>query len=54
MPYGSLITFVEAPAFTRMLPDYLDDDAYTALQWALVLYPEAGAVIPGSGGIRKL
>lgn len=25
-----------------------------ALQWALALRPEAGAVIPGSGGIRKL
>jgi len=24
------------------------------LQWALTLHPEAGAIIPGSGGVRKL
>lgn len=46
--------FIEAPSFTRRLPDYLNDDEYAALQWALALRPEAGAVIPGSGGIRKL
>jgi len=54
LPYDSLITFIETPAFTRMLPDYLDDEAYTALQWALVLHPETGAVVPGSGGVRKM
>lgn len=46
--------FIEAPAFTRRLSDYLSDDEYAALQWALALRPEAGTVIPGSGGIRKL
>lgn len=54
LPYDALVTFIEAPVFTRMLPDYLDDEGYTALQWALALHPEAGAIIPGSGGIRKL
>ena len=46
--------FIEAPTFTRLVQDYLDDDEYAALQWALALRPEAGAIIPGSGGIRKL
>jgi len=46
--------FIEAPIFTRLVNNYLDDDEYAALQWALALRPEAGAVIPGSGGIRKL
>ena len=46
--------FIEAPLFTRRVHDYLTDDEYAALQWALALRPEAGAVIPGSGGIRKL
>lgn len=46
--------FIEAPTFTRLVHDYLDDDEYAALQWALALRPEAGAIIPGSGGIRKL
>lgn len=46
--------FIEAPLFTRLVHKYLTDDEYSALQWALALRPEAGAVIPGSGGIRKL
>jgi mRNA-degrading endonuclease RelE of RelBE toxin-antitoxin system len=46
--------FIEAPIFTRLVHNYLDDDEYAALQWALALRPEAGAVIPGSSGIRKL
>jgi len=54
LPYDSLITFIEAPSFTRILSGYLDDEAYTALQWALVLHPESGSVVPGSGGVRKM
>ncbi|MFZ5622220.1 MAG: transcriptional regulator [Pseudomonadota bacterium] len=46
--------FIEAPLFSRLLGEYLSDDEYAALQWALTQRPEAGAVIPGSGGIRKL
>lgn len=46
--------FIEAPTFSRLIHRYLSDDEYAALQWALVLRPEAGAIIPGSGGIRKL
>jgi len=48
------VLFIEASTFTRLVHDYLDDDEYAALQWALALRPEAGAIIPGSGGIRKL
>ncbi len=32
----------------------MSDDEYAKLQQALLTDPEAGAVIPGSGGIRKL
>ena len=46
--------FVEAPAFTRWLPDYLTDEAYRLLQQTLLENPEQGAVIPGTGGFRKL
>jgi hypothetical protein len=46
--------FVEAPAFTRWLPHYLDDDEYRALQFLLARDPETGPVIPGTGGFRKL
>lgn len=45
---------IETPVFTRKIKDVLSDDEYGKLQWALVINPEAGAVIPGSGGLRKL
>jgi len=46
--------FVELPAFERYRADYLDDNAFQGLQRLLMLNPEAGALIPGSGGLRKL
>ncbi len=46
--------FIEAPAFTRYLPDYLDDDEYRALQKQLGLGPAVGDLIPGTGGFRKI
>ena len=46
--------FIEAPYFTHHVHDYLDDVEYAALQWRLVLQPDAGDVIRGSGGVRKL
>ncbi len=49
-----MISFVETKLFTRLVQEYLSDDEYSELQQALIANPEAGAVIPGSGGIRKL
>jgi hypothetical protein len=46
--------FIEAPAFTRYLSDYLDDEDYRVLQKQLGLEPEAGDLIPGTGGFRKI
>jgi mRNA-degrading endonuclease RelE of RelBE toxin-antitoxin system len=46
--------FVETPIFTRELRDVLSDDDYRNLQFALLLRPEAGPIIPGSGGLRKV
>jgi mRNA-degrading endonuclease RelE of RelBE toxin-antitoxin system len=46
--------FVETPVFTRSVTSVLDDERYRSVQLALVLRPEQGAVIPGSGGLRKL
>jgi len=46
--------FVELPPFERYRVDYLDDDAFMRLQRLLMLNPEAGALIPGTGGLRKL
>jgi len=49
-----MFTFVESSIFSRELAHYLDDDEYGDLQQYLVNYPEAGEMIPGSGGVRKL
>ena len=49
-----MISFVETKLFTRLIQEYLSDDEYSKLQQALVANPEAGPVIRGSGGIRKL
>ena len=45
---------IETPVFTRQVTEQLSDDDYRALQLYLVLRPEAGAIIPRSGGLRKL
>ncbi len=41
--------FIEAPAFTRHVHEYLDDDRYRALQGALAANPDLGDVMPGAG-----
>ncbi len=46
--------FIEALAFTRYLPEYLDDEGYRALQREMARKPEAGDLIPGTGGFRKI
>ena len=49
-----MLTFVETQLFTKRLRDYLADDEYRTLQQALIANPEAGDIIRGSGGVRKL
>ncbi len=49
-----MLTFVETPLFSRIVYDYLSDDEYAALQAQLAEDPEAGAVVPKSGGVRKI
>ena len=46
--------FVETPVFTSLLRRHLADEHYRALQFALLLRPEQGTIIPGSGGLCKL
>ena len=46
--------FVELPAFERSRDSYLDDGGFSRLQEALMANPEAGEVIPGTGGLRKV
>jgi len=46
--------FVETAIFTREISAFLTDEEYRSLQLALLLRPEQGPLIPGSGGLRKL
>ena len=46
--------FVEAPGFTALVGRYLDADEYHGLRVFLAGKPDAGDVMPGTGGFRKL
>jgi mRNA-degrading endonuclease RelE of RelBE toxin-antitoxin system len=48
------MVIIETSIFTRQVQALLDDDSYRRLQTVLVLRPDAGNVIPGSGGLRKI
>ena len=49
-----MVTFVESPLFTKQVHDYLTDDEYGIFQPLLATNPGAGAVVRGSGGVRKV
>jgi mRNA-degrading endonuclease RelE of RelBE toxin-antitoxin system len=46
--------FVETSLFTRISRQYLSDEELARLQAYITKRPDAGAVIKGSGGLRKL
>ncbi len=54
MPYIADMLFIEAPKFTELVKEHLSDDEYAALQWMLLEQPDAGPIVPGSGGVRKV
>lgn len=49
-----IMLFVETSIFTREIQRLISDDNYRALQTALMLRPETGKLIKGSGGLRKV
>jgi hypothetical protein len=44
-----VLTFIESPLFSRLV-----DDEYAELQTFLAMNPEAGRLVRGSGGVRKV
>jgi hypothetical protein len=48
------MVFVETSIFTREIQRLLPDESYRMLQSVLMLRPDAGSVIRGSGGLRKI
>ncbi len=45
---------IETTIFTKKINTLLSDEEYRNLQSALILNPEKGKVIRGSGGLRKI
>jgi hypothetical protein len=46
--------FIETSTFSKLLSNYLTDDEYRGLQAYLLQKPEAGSIVRGSGGVRKV
>lgn len=48
------MVFIETSAFTKRVMGYLTDDEYLGLQMFLLERSDAGQVVQGTGGVRKL
>lgn len=48
------MVFIETSVFTKFILKYLSDDEYLGLQKFLLKHPDAGNIIRGTGGVRKL
>lgn len=46
--------FIETSKFTDLLPSYLSDDEYRGFQTYLLQRPDAGDIVKGTGGVRKV
>ena len=53
MAYHALMEFKETPFFTRQIRSFSDEE-YRLLQQLLIIRPDAGKLIQGSGGCRKM
>lgn len=49
-----MLTIVETPSFSTLWPDYWTDDELGEFCFWLAAHPDAGEVIRGSGGCRKV
>jgi hypothetical protein len=54
MAYSAIMIFIETSIFTKEIDRLLPDESYRKLQSVLMLRPEAGIVIRGGGGLRKI
>ena len=54
MAYIGIVIFIETPIFTKRINELLPADEYHQLQMSLLLRPDTGKLIRGSGGLRKI
>lgn len=48
------MVFIETPAFTRLIKALMADEDYADFQRVLASAPDAGDLIEGTGGLRKI
>ncbi|MBF0266580.1 MAG: type II toxin-antitoxin system RelE/ParE family toxin [Gammaproteobacteria bacterium] len=48
------MVFIETSIFTKSLSKYLSDDDFRGLKSYLLQKPDAGNIVKGSGGVRKV
>ncbi len=56
MPYSramQLLTVIESPLFTKYWPDYWSNDEHGEFMAYIAGHPQAGDVVPGSGGCGR-
>lgn len=51
---SELVEVIQTRSFSRQIDDLLSASEYEELEWYLSCRPDAGPVIPASGGLRKL
>ena len=49
-----MLKIIESPLFTKLWPDYWSEEDRAEFASFLAANPDAGIVIPGSGGCRKI
>ena len=49
-----MLTIIESPLFTQLWPDYWSEQEHGEFAVYLASNPEAGDVVPGAGGCRKI
>ena len=54
MAYSDTMKFIETSIFTKEIKNLLPDESYRMMQTSLMLRPDAGPIIRGSGGLRKI
>lgn len=54
MAYNIIMIFIETSVFTKEILRLLSEESYRMLQSSLMVRPDAGNLIRGGGGLRKI
>ena len=48
------MVFIESSNFTKSISNHITEEGYREFQLSLILNPNAGRIMPGCGGLRKV